>query len=156
MRKIGWVRVGKSCCMLSFSTFCLTKERMEENKGWQLCCQVILNSLIRTSPVQILDVSHNMVVDLPLEGLPVVLWREHRAGERIPFPECLRYERSQRYQCVHDKGALQKGSKRSHLKSIFFLLILSFYTENLRFCCCIRTVFFLINTWNRILFFVEQ
>ena len=39
------------------------------------------------------DVSHDMVVDLSLEGLQVILRREHRAGKRIPFPGRLRYER---------------------------------------------------------------
>ena len=55
--------------MLSFSTIFLPKERVEENEGWQLCCQVIPNSLIRTSPVQVLGVSHNKNVALPLKGL---------------------------------------------------------------------------------------
>ena len=76
--------VSRVVCYL-FRLF-LLKERLEENEGWQLCCQVIPNLLIRTSPVQVLGVSHNMVVDLPLKGLQVILW-EHRAGKRIPFPE---------------------------------------------------------------------
>jgi len=63
---------------------------MEENAGWQLCCQVVLNSLIRTSPVQVLEVSHDMVVDLPLEELQVILRRQHRAGKIILFPGCSR------------------------------------------------------------------
>ena len=56
-----------------FFDFFLLKERLKENECWQLCCQVIPNSLIRTSPVQVLEVSHNMVVDLPFEGLQVIL-----------------------------------------------------------------------------------
>ena len=44
----------------------------------------------------VFEVSHNMVVDLPLEGLPATLWREHRAGKRILFSGCSRYERSQK------------------------------------------------------------
>ena len=91
------VRLGKSCCMLFFSILFLPEERLEQNEGWQLCCQVRQDSLIRTRPVQVLGVSHNMVVDLPLEGLQVKLWREHRAGNMIPFPGCtMFYEKAQR------------------------------------------------------------
>jgi len=130
--------------MLSFLTIFLPKERLEENEGWQLCCQVIPNSLIRTSPVQVLGVSHNMVVDLPLKGLQSYSGgTPSREVSSIPGMFAL-WKRLERNQCVHDKGALYKGAKRSHLKSkFFFLLILLFYTENWRFCCCIRTVCFL-------------
>ena len=69
------------------------QEMLEENAGWRLCCQVVPSSLIRTSPLQVLEVSHDMVVNLPLEGLQVILRREHRTGKRIPFPGRLRYER---------------------------------------------------------------
>ena len=104
---------------------------------------MILNLLIRTSPVQVLEVSHNRVVDLPLEGLQVTLWREHRARKRIPFPGGSRYERAQRGISACTISVLYKGAMRSYLKSKYFLLILLFYTENLGFFCCIRTVFFL-------------
>ena len=61
--------------------------------GLGLCCQVIPNPLIRTGPLQVLEVSKDMVVNLPLERLQVILRQEHRAGKRIPFPGYLRYER---------------------------------------------------------------
>ena len=44
-------------------------------------CQVIPNSLIRTSPVQVSKVNHNKVIDPPLEKLQVVLKREHSGAE---------------------------------------------------------------------------
>ena len=65
----------------------LKEEILEENAGWRQCCQIIPNSLIRTSPVQVPEVGHGMVVDLSLEGLKVVLKREHIAGKKIPFPD---------------------------------------------------------------------
>jgi len=74
----------------------LLKERLKENAGWQLSCQVILNSLIRMSPVQVSEVCHNKVVDLPLEKLQVVLRRKHRTGQRIPFFGCSGYGRAWR------------------------------------------------------------
>ena len=49
--------------------FFLLKEILEENVDWQQFCQVIPNSLIRTGPILVPEVSHDMVVDLPLEGL---------------------------------------------------------------------------------------
>ena len=71
----------------------MLKKRLEEKTGWQYGRKVIPNSLIRTGPVQVLEVSHDMVVDLPLVGLQVILRREHRARKKIPFPGRLRYER---------------------------------------------------------------
>jgi len=54
------------------------------------------NALIRTSPVQVSEVSHDMVVELPFEKLQVILRREHIAGKRIPFLGCSRYARALR------------------------------------------------------------
>ena len=71
----------------------MLKGILEETADWQLCCQVIPNSLIRTSLVHVPEVSYDMVVDLPLEGLQVILRRKHRAGKRIPLSGRSRYER---------------------------------------------------------------
>ena len=56
---------------------------LDENTDWQLGCQVIPNSLIRTSPVQVSEVSHNKVVDFPLEELQVVLRRNTERGREF-------------------------------------------------------------------------
>ena len=115
------------------------------NKGIQVI-QIIPISSFGTSPTQVSKVNHGMIVDLPLEGLQVILWREHRACREdisIYGMFYVLWKSSERYQCVHDKGALYMSAKRSHLKGkFFFLLILLVYTENWRFCCCIRTVLF--------------
>ena len=76
--------------------FLMLKERLEENASRRLSCRVIPNSLIRTSLVQVLEVSHDVFVDLAFERLHVIFRREHRAGKKIPFPGCLRYERALR------------------------------------------------------------
>ena len=74
----------------------MLKERLEENAGRRLSCWLIPNSLIRTSPVQVSEVSHNVFLDLAFERLQVILRREHRTGKKISFPGCLRYERALR------------------------------------------------------------
>ena len=47
--------------------------------------------MIRTSPAQVLEVSHDVFVDLAFERLQVILRREHRAGKKISFTGCSRY-----------------------------------------------------------------
>ena len=70
----------------------MLKERLEENAGQRLSCRLISNSLIRTSPVQVSEVSHDVFVNLVFERLQVIFRREHRAGKKIPFPRCSCYE----------------------------------------------------------------
>ena len=51
-----WVQSARTTnCHRIF--FFLLKERLEKNAGWQLGCQVILNSLIKKSLVKDLEVS---------------------------------------------------------------------------------------------------
>ena len=42
-------------------------------------------ALIRTSPVQVSEVSHDVLVDLAFERLQVIFRREHRAGKENFF-----------------------------------------------------------------------
>ena len=65
---------------------------MEENAKWRQSCRLIPNSLIRTSPVQVSEVSYDAFVDLAFERLQVILRREHRAGKKISLSGCLCYE----------------------------------------------------------------
>ena len=69
----------------------MLKERLEENAGRRLSCRLILNSLIRTSPVQD-EVSHDVFIDFAFGRLQVIFRREYRAGKKIPFPGCSCYE----------------------------------------------------------------
>ena len=45
----------------------MLKERLEENAGRRFSCQLVPNSLIMTSPVQVLEVSHDVFIDLAFE-----------------------------------------------------------------------------------------
>ena len=74
----------------------MLKERLEENAGRRLRRRLIPNSLIRTRPVQVSEVSHDVFVDLAFKKLQALLRREHRAGKKIPFPGCSHYERALR------------------------------------------------------------
>ena len=74
----------------------MLKERLEGIASQRLSCRLITNLLIRTSPVQVLEVSHDVFVDLAFERLQVILRRKHKAGRKIPFPGYLRYERALR------------------------------------------------------------
>ena len=68
------------------------------------------------------------------------------------------WKSSERYQCVHDKGALYKHAKRSHLKSNFFSYLYSIilYWEFKILLYQYNSGFFLNEYMeNRILFFVE-
>ena len=87
----------------------MLKKTLEENAGRQLSCRLIPNSLIRTSPVQVSDGSHDVFVDLAFERLQVIFRREHRAGKKIPLPGRSRYETALRGNSactaeVHSKG----------------------------------------------------
>ena len=88
---------------LATKFFFMLKETLEENAGRRLSCRLIPNSLIRMSPVQVSEVSHDVFVDLAFERLQVIFRREHRAGKKIPLPGRSRYEtalRSNSEQCV--------------------------------------------------------
>ena len=70
----------------------MLKERLEKNAGRRLSCRLIPNSLIRTSPVQVSEVSHDVFVDFAFERLQVIFRREHRAGRKISLLGCSCYE----------------------------------------------------------------
>jgi len=69
---------------MQYILFLFAKEILEKNVGWRLSCQAIPNSLIRTRPVQVPGISHNMVVGLSLEGQQVIVRREHIVKQRTP------------------------------------------------------------------------
>ena len=70
----------------------MLKGRLEENAGRRLSCRLIPNSLIRTSIVQVSEVSNDVFVDLAFKRLQVIFRQEHRAGKKIPFHGCSCYE----------------------------------------------------------------
>ena len=72
-----------------------------------------------------------MVVDLPFEGLQVILWRKHQVGNKIIFPGFSRYEKAERGISACTKKvhcSLYKHAKHSHLKSKFFSYLFYYFT----------------------------